>query len=234
MPTEKEVYEQHADQYERLIRREDYEGNILRAIEQIVPLPGLEVVELGAGTGRLTRLLAPRVRAIRAFDGSRHMLDVAEESLRQMGLANWQAGVADNRAIPVADASADLVISGWSFCYLAVWGGPSTGSGWLGELEKGYGEIKRILRPGGTAIILETMGTGHESPHPPEHLAGYYGWLKEVGFQSTWIRTDYRFESLEEARELATFFFGEAMGREVVEKNWQVLPECTGAWWTKT
>ncbi len=149
MPTEKEVYEQHADQYERLIRREDYEGNILRAIEQIVPLPGLEVVELGAGTGRLTRLLAPRVRAIRAFDGSRHMLDVAEESLRQMGLANWQAGVADNRAIPVADASADLVISGWSFCYLAVWGGPSTGSGWLGELEKGYGEIKRILRPGG-------------------------------------------------------------------------------------
>jgi ubiquinone/menaquinone biosynthesis C-methylase UbiE len=229
MPTEKEVYEQHADQYERLIRREDYEGNILRAIAQIIPLMGLDVVELGAGTGRLTRLLAPHIHSIQAFDGSRHMLDVAEESLRQMGLSNWQAGVADNRAIPVADGSADLVISGWSFCYLAVWGGDS----WLGELEKGYGEIKRILRPGGTAIILETMGTGHESPHPPEHLAGYYGWLKEVGFQSTWIRTDYRFESLEEARELATFFFGEAMGREVVEKNWQVLPECTGIWWTK-
>ena len=27
MPTEKEIYEAHADEYERLIQREDYQGN---------------------------------------------------------------------------------------------------------------------------------------------------------------------------------------------------------------
>ncbi len=89
MPSEKEVYEAHADQYERLIQREDYQGNILSAIESYCPLDGLDVVELGAGTGRLTRLLAPYVKSIKAFDASAHMLETAAESLREMGVTNW-------------------------------------------------------------------------------------------------------------------------------------------------
>ncbi|NOY98862.1 MAG: class I SAM-dependent methyltransferase [Chloroflexi bacterium] len=226
MPTEKEVYAQHADQYERLIRREDHQGNILREIEKVCPLDSLDVVELGAGTGRLTRLLAPRVRSIRAFDVSAHMLSVAEASLGAMGVANWQLGTADHRRVPVEDAHADLVISGWSFCYLAVWGKAD----WESALGDGLAEMRRILRPGGTIILLETLGTGYESPHPPEHLDGYYAWLTEAGFQSGWLRTDYKFESLDEAEELSAFFFGEEMRRKVVEKNWIILPECTGIW----
>jgi hypothetical protein len=83
-------------------------------------------------------------------------------------------------------------------------------------------------------LLLETLGTGYESPHPPEHLADYYSWLAQVGFQSTWIRTDYRFETVAEAEELAAFFFGAELGRAAAEKKWQVLPECTGLWWLKT
>ena len=230
MPTEEEVYQQHADQYERLIQREDYQGNILSAIESYCSLEGIDVVELGAGTGRLTRLLAPHVKSIKAFDASAHMLETAAESLRKMGLTNWSTGVADHRQVPVEDASADLVISGWAFCYLAVWGGTD----WLSALQDGMSEIKRILRPNGTVLIIETLGTGHEKPNPPEHLSGYYDWLSETGFERGWIRTDYRFESLEEAVELSTFFFGEEMGQKIREKNWQILPECTGIWWRKT
>ncbi len=233
MPTEKEVYENHADQYERLIRREDYQNNILSAIEDYCPLDGLDVVELGAGTGRLTRLLAPRVRSIKAFDASAHMLEVAEKSLREMVLTNWQTGMADHRQVPLADKSADLVISGWSFCYLAVWGGAD----WQSALQDGLNEIQRILRPGGMVIIIESLGTGTEKPHPPEHLGAYFDWLAEApfgddtGFERGWTRSDYRFESIEEAVELSTFFFGEEMGQQVREKNWVILPECTGVWW---
>ena len=229
MPTEKEVYENHADQYERLIQREDYQNNILSAIESYCTLDGLDVVELGAGTGRLTRLLAPYVKSIQAFDASAHMLETAAKSLREMGLTNWSAEVADHRQIPVKDASVDLVISGWAFCYLAVWGGEK----WKSALDDGLREIERILRPGGTNIIIETLGTGKEKPNPPEHLERYFDWLTDAGFERGWVRTDYRFESLEEAVELSTFFFGEEMGGKVREKNWQVLPECTGIWWRK-
>jgi len=229
MPTEKEVYESHADQYERLIRREDYQGNILSAIESYCPLDGIDVVELGAGTGRLTRLLAPHVKSIKAFDSSAHMLDVAEKSLREMGLTNWETRVADHRQIPVPDSSADLVISGWSFCYLAVWGGAE----WKSALQYGLREIERILRPGGMILIIESLGTGTEKPRPPEHLEAYFNWLTETGFERGWTRTDYRFESLEEAVELSTFFFGEEMGQKVRENHWGILPECTGVWWKR-
>lgn len=229
MPTEKEVYEAHADQYERLIRREDYQNNLLAAIEDYCPLKGLDVVELGAGTGRLTRLLAPRVRSIKAFDSSAHMLAIAETSLREMGLTNWETGVADHRQVPVQDASADLVISGWSFSYLAVWGGAD----WQSALRDGLNEIQRILRPGGMVLMIESLGTGTEKPRPPEHLRAYFDRLTEAGFERGWTRSDYRFESLEEAVELSTFFFGEEMGQQVREKNWVILPECTGIWWKK-
>lgn len=230
MPNEKEVYESHADQYEHLIRREDYQNNILAAIESYFPLnKTVDVVELGAGTGRLTRLLAPYVRSIKAFDASAHMLEVAEKSLRETGLSNWETGVADHRQVPVANASADLVISGWSFCYLAVWGGDE----WKAALQAGLNEIERILRPGGAILIIESLGTGTEKPRPPEHLEAYFAWLMEAGFERVWLRTDYRFESLEEAVELSTFFFGQEMGQEVQKKNWQILPECTGIWWKR-
>jgi len=230
MPTEKEVYESHADQYERLIQREDYQGNILAAIEDYFPLnKNIDVIELGAGTGRLTRLLAPRVRSIKAFDASAHMLETAEKSLREMGLSNWETGVADHRQVPVADQSADLVISGWSFCYLAVWGG----SNWQFDLQAGLNEIQRILRPDGIVLIIESLGTGSEEPNPPEHLEAYFDWLMGAGFERGWIRTDYRFESLEEAAELSTFFFGEKMGQKIREQNWVILPECTGIWWKR-
>ena len=34
MPTEKEVYDKYADEYDRLIQREDYQGNILSEIKK--------------------------------------------------------------------------------------------------------------------------------------------------------------------------------------------------------
>ena len=227
MPTEKEVYDAHADQYERLIRREDYQGNILKEIEKLVPLAGLDVVDLGAGTGRLTRLLAPKVRSIKAFDASAHMLDEAARSLDALGMTNWETGVADHRQIPLAENSVDLVVSGWSFCYLAVWGAEA----WRTALEDGLAETRRILKPGGMIILFETQGTGVTVPTPPAHLDGYFAFLTESGFGSRAFRTDYRFESLEEAAELSTFFFGEEMRKNVLLNQWQILPEWTGVFW---
>ncbi|MBN1302814.1 MAG: class I SAM-dependent methyltransferase [Anaerolineales bacterium] len=227
MLAEKDVYALHADQYDLLIRREDYQENILPAIEKILSPEGLEAIDLGAGTGRLTRLLAPRVHSIRTFDASASMLTIAAESLRSMGQTNWHTAVADHRSLPAGSASADLIVSGWSFCYLSVWGGDA----WLQDLESGYKELVRVIRPGGAVIIFETLGTGKEEPDPPKHLNRYFDWLAEKSFQSTWIRTDYRFQSLDEALELGTFFFGEEMGDRIRINNWLRLPECTGVWW---
>jgi SAM-dependent methyltransferase len=229
MPSEAEIYAKYADQYERLVSREDYQSNILTALQRIIPLKGLEVVEPGAGTARLTRLLAPLARQILALDTSPHMLSTGASLLRERGLNNWQAALADHRSLPVASHSADLVVSGWSLCYLAVWGGQD----WKNDLERAFNEFFRVLRPGGKIILLESLGTGNANPRPPDHLKDYLAYLDNAGFQFTWIRTDYRFASPQEAQELVSFFFGEALADKVRQESWQTLPECTGIYWKK-
>ena len=223
------IYSTRAEDYERLVAREDYQQNILPALEAIRSLAGLDVVEMGAGTGRLTAMLAPIVNSIRAFDASQHMLEVTTAKLQQIGLSHWTVQVSDNRNLPVEDQTADLSIAGWSFGHSTAW----YPDRWRDEIGQAVAEMKRVLRPGGTAIILETMGTGAESPSPPSPvLSAYYAWLEQVqGFAYTWIRTDFKFESLAEAETLNRFFFGDEMAQQVIDNNWIILPECTGIWW---
>jgi len=227
MPTEEEVYDAHADQYELLILREDYQNNLPKEINQINNTHGINIVELGAGTGRLTRFLAQDAAHVSASDLSHHMLSQARDVMKNQKLTNTVLCVADMRRTPYADASADMVIAGWSFCYLAVWGEEK----WKKELELGLEEASRLLCPGGVMIMLENFGTGFETPKPPPHLNGYFEFLKANGFQSTWLRTDYQFEDLSEAVQLSSFFFGEELSSKVKENEWALLPECTGLFW---
>lgn len=226
---QRRIYQSEGDRYEALISREDYLGNIPRVIDEILHLDGLDVLDLGAGTGRLTLLLAPRVKSIHAFDASAEMLRVCRERLVASGLSNWHVDVADHRQLPVPGHAADLVVSGWSVSYLAVWD-PENGQA---ELDKWLVEMKRVLRRDGMIIIFESLGTGNEEPVRLEHVESTYRWLDANGFESKWIRTDYKFASLEEAIELSRFFFGDELGDKVERNHWVILPECTGVWWRK-
>lgn len=223
------IYRERARDYERLVLREDYQERILPALREIRPLEGADVVELGAGTGRLTALLAPLAASVTAFDIEAPMLRVAREKLAGGAHQNWRLAVADHRALPVPAHSADLVISGWSVVYAVVWHPQN----WRQELGRVLAEMERVARPGASLVILETQGTGHRTPNPPPNLLDYFTFLEdEAGFAAKGIRTDYRFASRAEAEELATFFFGPEMADRVEESAaGVVLPECTGIWW---
>jgi ubiquinone/menaquinone biosynthesis C-methylase UbiE len=226
---QRKIYQTDGDRYEALISREDHQGNILKALEEIVNPDGLDVLDLGAGTGRLAVMLAPRAKSMRAFDASEEMLRVCRQRFEASGLSNWKVEVADHRQLPVEDVSADLVVSGWSVAYLHVWNPES----WRDELEKWLGEMKRVLRRDSFIVLFESFGTGNEEPVRLKHLKEYYLWLEEQRFQNKWIRTDYKFASIDEAEELSRFFFGDELGDRVKANDWVILPECTGVWWLK-
>ncbi|MGD9872990.1 MAG: class I SAM-dependent methyltransferase [Kiritimatiellia bacterium] len=229
MPDHAKTYAAEAERYERLIAREDYQQNILPAIRKICDPSGLGIADLGAGTGRLICMLAPFARHIWGFDASGHMLQMAESRLRAAGLRNWTLGVADHQAIPLSDASVDLVVGGWALCYASSRDGRDSTQ----KLDGAFAEIYRVLRPGGTVILLDTLGTGNEEPAPLPKLREYYDYLNRSGFSSEWIRTDYRFESVPEAVELTRFFFGDALAEKLEREQSRILPECTGVWWKR-
>ena len=104
---------------------------------------------------------------------------------------------------------------------------------WPERVDRVVNEMLRVLRPNGTAVILETLGTGREDPQPPtEALAEYYARLETLhGFKQQWIRTDYLFESTAEAEALTRFFFGPQLADRIAKDKITLLPECTGIWY---
>ncbi len=220
----KMIYSSQADLYDQLVSHEDYLGNITNAIATIRHLPASKVVEFGAGTGRLTRWLASQAKETIAFDLYPHMLEILTKRLEHPAFY----AVADNHAMPIPSEFADLTIAGWSFGHAVGWYPDS----WGEHIQQMVSEMRRIVRPNGTMIIIETLGTGYTMPTPPhEGLADYYAHLKELGFVRRWVRSDYRFDTVEQAESLIRFFFGDELANHVRDNQLLIVPECTGIWW---
>ncbi len=220
------IYTCHAELYHRLIKREDFRQALPDAIGRICPAGGRRVAEIGAGTGRLTKTLAMSARSVRAFDEAPTMLAVAARELRECAVTNCALAAAENSALPLADSAVDIVAAGWSIGHTPGW----YPEDWRGRIEKVLAEMHRVAAPGGDLLIIETLGTNSTTPVPPPHLEDYYAMLHESGFALHSIRTDYRFDTMEEAEELLRFFFGDELAEAVLAKGDRIVPECTGIW----
>jgi SAM-dependent methyltransferase len=103
-------------------------------LEQRGVASGETIVDLGAGTGKLTRLLAPsgaRVVAVEPIAEMRALIDVGEAV----------DGTAED--IPMPDASVALVTVAQAFHWF--------------DLDRALPEIHRVLRPGGNLALVWNM-----------------------------------------------------------------------------
>ncbi|PKN57033.1 MAG: class I SAM-dependent methyltransferase [Deltaproteobacteria bacterium HGW-Deltaproteobacteria-14] len=225
MPDHASIYDHDAAQYDRLVSREDVDGALARTIADLIPQCVETVVELGAGTGRVTRLLAPRAARVLAFDAAAPMLAVARARLDAAGLgARVSLAVGEHHALPAPDGVADAVFAGWAIAHAVGW----YPEGWRGRVDAALAEIARVSRPGARAVIIETLGTGTETPSPPAKLVPFYAHLEARGFARRVIRTDYRFADAAELAELIGFFFGPELATRYA--GGRDVPECTGVW----
>jgi ubiquinone/menaquinone biosynthesis C-methylase UbiE len=225
VPSYEEIYGEHADRYDELVRHEDHQGNLALLLDRaLVPRPRL-AVELGCGTGRVTRLLAQRALAVRAYDGAPHMVDFARASVAAQ---NVTFGTADNASIPEPDGVADLVVAGWTIGHLTGFHPDS----WREHAKRVLHEMGRVRAEHGTIVILETLGTCVDAPAPPnERLAALYELFeRELSLVREVIATAYAFATPEEAARVMGFFFGPKMAAAVEARRDRVVPEWTGAW----
>lgn len=216
-----DIYRDEAARYDALVSCEDHEGRLLPALRGVARLEGATVVEMGAGTGRLTALVAPEACRVVALDRAHAMLRRA--AARELG-GHVSFAVADHRALPLPAACADVVIEGWAFGHLLDEG--------LHAAAAATDEAERVSRPGGVVVLLETLGTGRTEPAPPSPaLARFFEWLESArGYRRRWVRTDYRFESVAEAVASCRFFFGDRLAEQVAASGSPIVPECTGLW----
>lgn len=225
MPDYRDIYqdESHAQRYHQLVSREDYQGNLRAEITRHCTLAQLDALDMGCGTGRVAALLAPHVRRLTVSDRAPAMLAVA----RQILPATTTFVTADNRDLPLPDACVDLVTAGWSFGHATEW----IPGAWQADVRAAISEMLRVLRPGGVAVIFETLGSGADHPAPPTAaLAECYAlFAHEFGFNCTPISTDYRFASSAEAAELTEFFFGMTLTGNPQPDGTAIVPEWTGA-----
>lgn len=87
--------------------------------------PEARVLEVGCGTGVLTRVLAgwPNVSEVVGVDPAASLLDVARDLARE--LSNVRFEVADGRSLPFAEETFDVVVFDSTLCHVA---GPEAAS----------------------------------------------------------------------------------------------------------
>ena len=136
-----------------------WRARTVRRVRPILERPGAQVLDICCGTGDLVLALAgssPNGRPILGSDFCHPMLTAARDKISRSG-GRAVLFEADALRLPVRDASLDLITVAFGFRNLA-------------NYQAGLREMRRTLRPGGTAAILEF------SQPPNRAFAALYNW----------------------------------------------------------
>ncbi len=126
----------------RFFSRERGWRDLLRGMLQGLP-SNATVLEMGAGTGFITSILAAEGYQVLGFDLSEDMLDRARQNLTTKGLdARVRLWQGDAESVDLPDASVDAVVSRW-----VLWTLPRP--------RLAIAEAARVLKPGGIAALID-------------------------------------------------------------------------------
>jgi demethylmenaquinone methyltransferase/2-methoxy-6-polyprenyl-1,4-benzoquinol methylase/ArsR family transcriptional regulator len=142
----------HADEWNDIRSRHIPEAQVEGAIrEALGDAPIRQLLDLGAGAGRMLELFAPQAERAIGVDLSSAMLAVARGRLEESGARNVQLRQGDIYALPVERNSCDVAIMHQVLHY-------------LDDPGRALREAARALAPGGRLIVVDF------APHNEEAL----------------------------------------------------------------
>ena len=166
--------------------------DLVRLGERLSAFPQAHVLDLGCGAGHASFVAAQNVAQVTAYDLSSQMLEVVSHAATEKGFSNITTCQGYAESLPFPDESYDVVISRYSAHH------------WH-DVGQALRDVKRVLKPGGTFILMDIMSPGHpvrdvwlqtvEALRDTSHVRNYssgewFSLMTEAGLISRALITD--------------------------------------------
>ena len=162
-------FSNHAPEWDAIRGMHVDASQVEQCLLNLVPKGGYRVhLDIGTGTGRILTVLAKRVTESIGVDNSHAMLTIARDRTGRAGLSAVSLRLADMYALPLPDASVDLVTIHLVLHY-------------ADAPEQVVAEAARVLRPGGRLILVDF------APHKNEELRQKHA-HRRLGFSEDEVR----------------------------------------------
>jgi SAM-dependent methyltransferase len=194
---------EHPDVYEIENRALDPDGYVLGAMRNLAPWDGRTLVDLGCGTGFWLSGYARDAARVIGIEPDPALRARAEARIRGVPRAKVLPGSAEH--LPLADRSVDVVHARFAyFLSPGIVGRTRTAGAADAPGDAGLAEVMRVLRPGGSLIVVDNDYRWGEfagllaavASVPPLHTASAIdSWWRERGATRHEVRSQWRFAS---------------------------------------
>jgi SAM-dependent methyltransferase len=205
----------HPDTYEIENRGVDPDGAIWSAMRQVHDWSGAQVLDIGCGSGFHLPFFARSAASVIGVEPFEPLVRAAQARTASLSKVDVRLGGAES--LPVEDDSVDLAHARWAYFF-------------GGGCEPGLAELQRVMRPGGTAFVIDndasrsTFGGWFRRAYPAFDPVGVERFWRRQGFTSIPVQMRWAFDSREDfeavvriefTRELADLFLAEHQGTGV-------------------
>lgn len=137
---------------ERFTRQAEHWGqlavtdDLVAILDRIQVGAGDRVLDVAAGSGLLSRALAPRAREVVAVDITPAMLENARQAAAREGITNIRFVEGAAETLPFADGEFDLAVTRFSLHHIA-------------DPQSAVAEMTRVVRKGGRIAIIDLLAS---------------------------------------------------------------------------
>jgi ubiquinone/menaquinone biosynthesis C-methylase UbiE len=165
----------------------DRDGVVIRYLDVI--LPAGKVLDIGAGDGFIAASLTHANRLVVPLEPEHEMIDSSK-------FLPWTQGVAQE--LPFKPCSFAAAYATWAYFF------PDIGHG-----DAGLREVHRVVVPQGPIVVVDNAGGDEFCTLSDSDISSNSLWWRSRGFHRQVLTTSFKFDSIEEAQELLSFYFGE-------------------------